>query len=372
MPYRRSSSATGAAGRRRAGRRPRRRGPRSRRSPRRRAAPRTAARAGLRPRPARRRGRRAAARRAAARPRGEGAGQRVDRRVRDEDVPLRREARPATPPAHSRHSRRCGSRCRRGRRPRRAAGASRPSSAAVSRPATSCAPSPARSSASPSGPYRGLAYACVAIAPTSGSAHGTTEPTARNFDCVATPHCPLSRSQAAIEYVATIKSSIEPPGSSALDDRAGRLARELVRRARQERERAPVARHAARVAEQLERDRGLARAHREPVADRQHRDVGRVDARDQGHVAEDARVAGEVDRLAVLEPHDDPAGLAGVALAVGARRVERVDEREPDPVDLAASRPCCSRARRRVRRPARGASSSAPPARPPRRRGTPS
>jgi hypothetical protein len=35
--------------------------------------------------------------------------------------------------------------------------------------------------------------------PTCGSAHGTTEPTARNFDCVATPHCPRSRSQAAIE-----------------------------------------------------------------------------------------------------------------------------------------------------------------------------
>src|ERR1700752_4938518 len=41
------------------------------------------------------------------------------------------------------------------------------------------------------------------IAPTSGSAHGTTEPTARNFDCTATPHCFASRSQAAIENVAT-------------------------------------------------------------------------------------------------------------------------------------------------------------------------
>ena len=35
---------------------------------------------------------------------------------------------------------------------------------------------------------------------------GTTEPTARNFDCVATPHCPASRSQAQIEYVATAGS----------------------------------------------------------------------------------------------------------------------------------------------------------------------
>ena len=34
-----------------------------------------------------------------------------------------------------------------------------------------------------------------------GSAQGTTDPTARNFDCTATPHCPASRSQATIEYV---------------------------------------------------------------------------------------------------------------------------------------------------------------------------
>ena len=33
------------------------------------------------------------------------------------------------------------------------------------------------------------------------SAQGTTEPTARNFDCTATPHCPASRSHATIEYV---------------------------------------------------------------------------------------------------------------------------------------------------------------------------
>jgi hypothetical protein len=34
-----------------------------------------------------------------------------------------------------------------------------------------------------------------------GSAQGTTEPTARNFDCTATPHWPAARSQATIEYV---------------------------------------------------------------------------------------------------------------------------------------------------------------------------
>src|SRR5918911_5140385 len=84
----------------------------------------------------------------------------------------------------------------------------RPSSAAVSAATVSSADLPDRRSASPSGPYRGFAYACVATAPTSGSAHGTTEPTARNFDCVATPHCRASRSQAAIEYVATTGSAI--------------------------------------------------------------------------------------------------------------------------------------------------------------------
>src|SRR5947209_7981589 len=79
----------------------------------------------------------------------------------------------------------------------------RSSSAATSRSTTSGALRPSRSSARPFGPYRGFAYACVAIAPTSGSAHGTTEPTDRNFDCTATPHCFASRSHAAIEYVAT-------------------------------------------------------------------------------------------------------------------------------------------------------------------------
>ena len=43
----------------------------------------------------------------------------------------------------------------------------------------------------------------MAIAPTPGSAQGTTAPTARNFDCTATPHWPASTSHATIEYVAT-------------------------------------------------------------------------------------------------------------------------------------------------------------------------
>src|SRR5207244_9845951 len=52
--------------------------------------------------------------------------------------------------------------------------------------------------------------ACVAIAPTCGSANGTTEPTDRNFDCTETPHCSASRSQATIEYVATTGLAIGP------------------------------------------------------------------------------------------------------------------------------------------------------------------
>src|SRR5436190_24358618 len=82
----------------------------------------------------------------------------------------------------------------------------RSASAAVSRSTASCAEQPPRRSSSPSGPYRGLAYDWVAIAPTCGSAHGTTDPTARNFDCTATPHCAAGTSQATIEYVATTGS----------------------------------------------------------------------------------------------------------------------------------------------------------------------
>src|ERR671924_891968 len=46
-----------------------------------------------------------------------------------------------------------------------------------------------------------FASACVATAPTSGSATGTPAPTARNFDCTATPHSRAARSQATSEYV---------------------------------------------------------------------------------------------------------------------------------------------------------------------------
>src|SRR5436190_758915 len=107
----------------------------------------------------------------------------------------------------------------------------RSASAAVSRSTASCAEQPPRRSSSPSGPYRGLAYDCVAIAPTCGSAHGTTEPTARNFDCTATLHCAASRSQATIEKVATGVLAIRELGQVELeqvsaigrDERAGDL-----------------------------------------------------------------------------------------------------------------------------------------------------
>src|SRR5207245_8059788 len=41
------------------------------------------------------------------------------------------------------------------------------------------------------------------LAPARGSAQGTTDPTARNFDWTPTPHCPASRSHPTTEYVAT-------------------------------------------------------------------------------------------------------------------------------------------------------------------------
>src|SRR4051794_19341675 len=104
--------------------------------------------------------------------------------------------------------------------------ASRPSSSEVSRSTASAAESPSRRSAKPFGPYRGFAYACVAIAPTSGSAHGTTEPTARNFDCTATPHCFASRSQATIEYVATTGSAIGQLGQVEREQVAALLGHE--------------------------------------------------------------------------------------------------------------------------------------------------
>jgi hypothetical protein len=95
-----------------------------------------------------------------------------------------------------------------------------------------------------------------------------------------------------------------------------------------------VARDAALRAEQLEGDSRLVCSHGEVVADRQDDEIGLVEARDQGHVPEDARVAGEVDPEAALEPEHDPARLAGVRSVRGARRVEGVRQRHLHAVDV--------------------------------------
>src|SRR3954471_9278302 len=77
----------------------------------------------------------------------------------------------------------------------------RSASAAVSRSTVSVAVAPAASSASPSGPYATFANDWVATAPTPARAHGTTAPTARNFDCTATARSPVAASRATIENV---------------------------------------------------------------------------------------------------------------------------------------------------------------------------
>ncbi len=93
-----------------------------------------------------------------------------------------------------------------------------------------------------------------------------------------------------------------------------------------------MARHAALHAEQFERERGLVRPHRVVVADREDGEIGLVQAPDQRHVAEDARVAGEVDALP-LGADDDAARLAHVRAVVVRARVERVRQREAHVVD---------------------------------------
>ena len=70
-----------------------------------------------------------------------------------------------------------------------------------SRSRTVVGSSPSASRSRPRGPNVASAKACVATAPTSPRAHGTTAPTARNFDWVATPTSPASGSAATIENV---------------------------------------------------------------------------------------------------------------------------------------------------------------------------
>jgi hypothetical protein len=73
------------------------------------------------------------------------------------------------------------------------------------------------------------------------------------------------------------------------------------------------------------------------VADREHATIRRVDPRDQRHVAEDVRVAGEVELEALLELEDDSARLPQVeeaVLAEPAARVVGVRQGRLDPVPL--------------------------------------
>jgi hypothetical protein len=74
------------------------------------------------------------------------------------------------------------------------------------------------------------------------------------------------------------------------------------------------------------------------AADRQDRDVRLVEPRDQLHVAEYVRVAGDVDGQAVLELEHEADRLARVGAVRRGRRVLRVGERDLDavPVDGAA------------------------------------
>ncbi len=129
-------------------------------------------------------------------------GERVHGRLRDEDVPLRRVAGPRAT-ARPVEAGGAGERTRLGRpRPRRRAGGPR----GLRRPPSALddllrAAAPRAGARGPPARSAGSRSACVAIAPTPASAHETTEPTARNFDCTATPHSPRSRSQAQIEYV---------------------------------------------------------------------------------------------------------------------------------------------------------------------------
>src|SRR5262245_30061505 len=57
--------------------------------------------------------------------------------------------------------------------------------------------------ASPLGPKVVFAADWVATAPTPASAHGTTLPTAKNFEATATPRSPLAGSKPTIEKVDT-------------------------------------------------------------------------------------------------------------------------------------------------------------------------
>ena len=94
-----------------------------------------------------------------------------------------------------------------------------------------------------------------------------------------------------------------------------------------------MARDAADDPEQLERDGRLAGSHRVVVADREDRDVRRVDAADERHVAEDVRVAGEVELEPVFELDDEPGRLTCVRPVGDARGVVGIRQRDVDAVE---------------------------------------
>src|SRR5215208_6202692 len=71
--------------------------------------------------------------------------------------------------------------------------------------------------ANPRGPKEVLAKDCVATAPLPACAHGTTAPTAGNFDATATPQACSSRSQATMENV------IKAPGGDYIVMQIGSL-----------------------------------------------------------------------------------------------------------------------------------------------------
>src|SRR3954467_2051579 len=102
---------------------------------------------------------------------------------------------------------------------------------------------------------------------------------------------------------------------------------ELVGRSGQNRKCAVVHRHDLPNAEQPGCDRGAGRTHREMIADWKKRDFWLVKFGDQPHVAEHIRVAGEVERLLVLHPHDEAGGLAEIDIRVVLHDAAGVDGR---------------------------------------------
>ena len=121
----------------------------------------------------------------------------------------------------------------------------------------------------------------------------------------------------------------------------GQLRAQPVRRAGEDRERAVVGRDDLLHAEQLGGLGRLEGPHRVEVADREHRRVRRVELADQGHVAEHARVAGDVDLEPVLERDNESGRLAHVddraVLLAEARRVVGVGHRHAQALGLGRS-----------------------------------